>query len=110
MNEMRLYLLQRATAALMAPLIVVHLIVIFMATSKGLTAADILSRTRGSVVWGAFYSLFVVLAAVHGAIGLRVVLREWTPLAPGMRDAVMWAVGLLLLLLGMRAVVGVVLA
>ena len=110
MKEMRLYILQRATAAVLAPLIFVHLIVIFMATSKGLTAADILSRTRGSVVWGAFYALFVVLAAVHAAIGLRVVLREWTSLAPGLRDAVMWGAGVLLLVLGMRAVVAVVLA
>lgn len=109
MSEMRLYILQRATAAMMVPLIAVHLIVIYMASAKGLTAADILSRTRGSVSWGAFYSLFVVLASVHGAIGVRVVLREWTGLSSGMRDRMMWLSGALLFLLGMRAVAAVVL-
>lgn len=109
MKELRLYILQRATAAMMVPLIAVHLIVIYMASAKGLTAADILSRTRGSFSWGAFYSLFVVLAAVHGAIGVRVVCREWTRLSLAARDRVMWGVGVLLFLLGMRAVAAVVL-
>lgn len=110
MNEIRLYILQRATAAMLVPLIAVHLIVIYMASAKGLTAADILSRTRGSISWGAFYSLFVVLASVHGAIGVRVILREWTGLSSGMRDRMMWIIGALLFLLGMRAVAAVVLA
>ena len=47
--------LQRVTAALMVPLILVHLAVIFYATRSGLTAADILARTRGSVVWALNY-------------------------------------------------------
>ena len=37
-----LYVWQRATAALMAPMIVVHVAVIFYATRHGLSAADIL--------------------------------------------------------------------
>ena len=47
--NVRLYVWQRATAALMVPLLLVHLAVIFYATRKGLSAADILARTRGSV-------------------------------------------------------------
>lgn len=109
MKDLRLYILQRASAALMVPLIVVHLIVIYMASAKGLTAADILSRTRGSFSWGAFYSLFVVLAAVHAAIGVRVVCREWTGLSAATLNMLMWTVGVVLFLLGMRAVVAVVL-
>jgi fumarate reductase subunit C len=105
----RLYVLQRLTAALMVPLIVAHLIMIFYATTNGLTAAEILGRTRGSVGWALFYGAFVVLAAVHGAIGVRSVLREWTPLRPNVLDATMWGLGVLLVLLGMRAVVAVVL-
>lgn len=108
MHDMRLYVVQRLTAALMAPLILVHLIVIYMATAKGLTAADILSRTRGSFAWGTFYGLFVVLVAAHAAVGVRVVLREWTGLSPAARDGVMWTVGLALLALGLRAVLAVV--
>lgn len=109
MTDLRLYILQRATAALMVPLIAIHLIVIYIATAKGLTAADVLARTRGSIVWGVFYSLFVVLAAGHAAIGVRVVLREWTRLSPSARDGIAITFGLALLLLGMRAVVAVVL-
>ena len=69
--NVRLYLWQRLTAALMLPLLLVHLAVIFYAMRKGFSAADILSRTRGSVVWAAFYGVFVVAAAVHAPIGLR---------------------------------------
>src|SRR5690606_3919081 len=43
----RLYALQRLSAALMVPLIVAHLVIIFYATSNGLSAAEILGRTRG---------------------------------------------------------------
>lgn len=108
MGEMRLYALQRLTAAIMAPLILVHLIVIYMATAKGLTAADILSRTRGSFAWGTFYALFVALASVHAAIGLRVVLREWTSFKASARDWLAWGAGVVLFVLGMRAVFAVV--
>lgn len=105
---LRLYVLQRLTAALMVPLIVGHLVVIFYATANGLSAAEILGRTRGSVGWALFYGVFVILAAVHGAIGVRGVLREWTSLRPGTLDAVMWGVGVLILGLGLRAVAAVV--
>ncbi|MDX2203049.1 MAG: succinate dehydrogenase [Hyphomicrobiaceae bacterium] len=108
MREMRLYLLQRATAALLAPLILVHLVVIYIATGHGLTAADVLARTRGSLAWGAFYGLFVVLAAVHAGIGVRAIAREWTPLPAAARDMAMWVTGLLLVVLGLRAVLAVV--
>ena len=47
--NVRLYILQRATAAIMAPLVLAHLAIIFYATSRGLSAADILGRTRGSM-------------------------------------------------------------
>jgi fumarate reductase subunit C len=111
--NVRLYILQRATAALMVPLILVHLIVIFYATRKGLSAADILGRTRGSLAWGAFYAVFVVAASVHGAIGVRAVLREWGPRALSynarLLDFAMWAFGALLVALGLRAVAAVVL-
>lgn len=105
---LRLYVLQRLSAALMVPLIVAHLVVIFYATANGLSAAEILGRTRGSIGWALFYGVFVVLAAVHGAIGVRSVLREWTALRSGALDGVMWVFGLLLVVLGMRAVIAVV--
>jgi fumarate reductase subunit C len=107
--NVRLYVWQRATAALMAPLVFVHIAVIFYATHQGLTAAEILSRTQGSIGWAAFYGLFVAAAAIHASIGLRNVLTEWSPLQD--RGAGRFAIvfGLLLLLLGLRAVAAVVL-
>jgi fumarate reductase subunit C len=108
--NVRLYILQRATAVLMVPLIVLHIAVIFYATRKGLSAADILSRTRGSIGWGLAYGLFVLAASVHAAIGLRAVAVEWAHATPRAADAIMWGAGIGLLLLGLRAVAAVVLA
>lgn len=102
------YLLQRGTAMLMVPMVVTHLIVIVMAVQGGLSADEILARTRGSLLWGAFYDLFVLAAAVHAGIGLQTVLREWTPLET--RGAAMLGriFILVLLALGLRAVYAVV--
>ena len=102
--DMRLYLLQRASAALLALFVLGHLTVIVIATQGGLSAVEILSRTRGSLGWGSFYGLFVLTVAVHGAIGLRTILVEWPRLGRGAANGVSWAVGLLLLVLGLRAV------
>jgi fumarate reductase subunit C len=111
---LRLYLLQRLTALVMVPLIAVHIAVIFYATWHGLTAAEILGRTRGSIVWGVFYSTFVVAASVHGAIGVRGVLREWGPAIiarhPRRVDLAMWGIGVVLFVLGLRAVYAVVMS
>jgi succinate dehydrogenase subunit C len=107
--NVRLYILQRATAAIMAPLVLTHLIVIFYATSHGLSAADILGRTRGSLGWGLFYGLFVVAVATHAAIGVRTIASEWTPLKGRQLDVLMWVFGVLLAGLGLRAVAAVVL-
>ena len=106
----RLYILQRLTAALMVPLIAAHIVTIVYATRHGLSSAEILSRTRGSFVWASFYGLFVLLAATHGAIGLSVVAGEWTSLRGRSLDALMLAAGIILALLGARAVYAVVAA
>jgi fumarate reductase subunit C len=108
--NVRLYVWQRGTAALLAPLVVIHIAVIFYATRQGFSAADILSRTHGSVVWAAFYGVFVAAAAVHASIGVRNILHEWSPF--GERRAGLFAIGfgLLLALLGFRAVAAVVLS
>ncbi len=106
--NVRLYVLQRATALLMVPLILGHLAIIFYATRQGLTAADIFGRTKGSIGWAAYYAVFVIAASVHGAIGLRAILREWGGLTGRALDLAMWAFGLVLLVLGLRAVYAVV--
>lgn len=101
---MRLYLLQRITAAILAVLVLVHLAVIAYAVQDGLSAGEILSRTRGSLGWGLFYGLFVVTVAVHGSIGLRGILTEWARLGRGAANGAAWAMALVLLVLGLRAV------
>jgi fumarate reductase subunit C len=108
MSELRLYALQRLTALVMAPLVLVHLGLVIYAVRGGLTAGEILGRTEGNVGWALFYGLFVAAAAIHAPIGLRNVLREWTGLPRRRIDLAMLAFGVVLLALGLRAVVGVV--
>jgi fumarate reductase subunit C len=98
------------TAALMVPLVLVHVAVIFYAARKGMSAAEILGRTRGSIAWALFYGTFVAAVTVHAAIGVRNVVIEWSPL--GERPAGIFAAVLAccLLVLGLRAVAAVVLA
>ena len=107
--NVRLYVWQRLTAAVIAPLVLVHVVVIFYATRKGLNAADILARTRGSLIWASFYGVFVVAAAIHATIGVRNVLTEWSPLRDRGAGLLASGFGVLLFLLGARAVVAVVL-
>ena len=104
-----LYVWQRATAAVMAPMVAVHVAVIFYATRHGMAAGDILARTRGSLGWGTFYTLFVVAAAIHAAIGLRNVLAEWSPVRHRAADVTAASLGIVLLALGLRAVAAVTL-
>ncbi len=103
-----LYLLQRASALVLAPLVIAHIALIVYATRDGLSAAAILARTQGSAGWAVFYGLFVVAAAVHAPIGLRNVIRESTPWDGRGLDAAMALLFVSLLLLGARAVVAVV--
>ena len=107
--SLRLYVWQRLTAAAMAPLVLVHVAVIFYASRKGLSAADILGRTRGSLMWASFYGAFVAAVALHAAIGVRNVLVEWSPLGEGRAGMFSTLFGLLLLVIGLRAVAAVVL-
>ena len=107
--NLRLYILQRATAALMAPLVLLHIAVIFYAGQNGLSASDILARTRGSVAWALFYGVFVIAVATHASIGVRTILTEWLGLRSRARNVAAILFGLLLLALGLRAVAAVVL-
>jgi fumarate reductase subunit C len=104
MLNLRLYMLQRITALLMAPLVIGHLLVMIYAIQDGLSAAEILGRTQGSVLWFLFYGIFVAAASVHGAIGLRAIAHEWAGLKGRLLDMLMWAAGAGLFALGARAV------
>ena len=92
MLNIHLYLAQRISALAMAPLVMVHLGVMIYAVQDGLTAAEILSRTKGSIHWALFYGLFVVAASIHAAIGLRVIVHESMGLRGGSLTALTWGV------------------
>jgi len=87
--------------------VAVHLVTIVYAVRGGLTAAEIFARTRGNVGWLAFYSIFVLAAAVHAPIGLRPVLGEWLGWRGKSREVFALAFGIALAWLGMRAVLSV---
>jgi fumarate reductase subunit C len=108
--EFRLYHLQRATALIMAPFVIGHIAVMIYAIQGGLTAAEILGRTQGSLFWGVFYGLFVVAVAIHAAIGLRNIAQEWLRLEGAALHVLTCLVGFGLLVLGGRAVFAVVVA
>ncbi|MDA8109306.1 MAG: succinate dehydrogenase [Betaproteobacteria bacterium] len=105
--ETWLWIAQRASAALLALCVLVHLATMIYAVRGGLSAAAILGRTRGNVAWLAFYSTFVLAATVHVPIGLRAALGEWLGWRGRSRDAALVAFAALLAVLGMRAVLGV---
>ncbi|HUC64837.1 MAG TPA: succinate dehydrogenase [Stellaceae bacterium] len=107
--NVRLYVWQRATAALMVPLVLVHIAVIFYAMRQQLTAADILSRTHGSMVWASYYAVFVAAASIHASIGVRNILAEWSPLDDRAAGWCAVCLGIVLALLGFHAVVALVL-
>ena len=104
MLTLRLYFAQRLTALIMAPLTLGHLAVMIYAVQDGLSVAEILARTQGSVAWFLFYGSFVLAVAVHAAIGLRVIIHEWLDVRGVALSLLSWAVLVLLLFLGGRAV------
>lgn len=104
MWEFRLYMAQRLSALVMAPFVIVHIGVMIYAIQGGLSAAEILGRTQGSLFWFLFYGMFVVAVSLHGALGLRVILSEWAGLRAAGLTAVSWLIGLGLLALGTNAV------
>jgi fumarate reductase subunit C len=99
----RLLLAQRATAAVLAIAVAIHLATIIYAVRAGLNAGEILGRTRGNAPFLAFYSVFVFAAAIHAPIGLRNVFREWANWRGRSLDIAMILFCLLLLALGFRA-------
>lgn len=109
MLPFRLYLLQRLTALIMAPLVLVHLALMIYAIQGGLSAAEILGRTQGSLFWMLFYGLFVVSASVHAAIGLRTIVSETLQTRSVGVDVLAVFFLLIALYLGAKAVIGVTL-
>ena len=106
-TQAKLWQWQRLSAMVLAACVVVHLAVIVYASRRGLTAAQILGRTRGNVPFAAFYSLFVVACAIHVPIGLRAIATEWLRWRGRGVGAAAIVVALAILAMGLRAVYAV---
>lgn len=91
----------------MAPLVVGHIAVMIYAVQGGLTTAEILGRTQGSVWWMLFYGLFVIAVSIHASIGLRVVAYEWLGVRGPVLSLFTPVVFFGLLALGLQAVISV---
>jgi fumarate reductase subunit C len=97
---------QRITAMFLALAVLVHLVTILVAVRGGLSAAEILARTRGNEAWLLFYAGFALAAGLHGAIGLRAIAAEWLGWRGRAFDAAWLAAGLLTAGFGIRAAIG----
>lgn len=106
-REALLFVASRASAGVLAFCVVVHLATMILAVRGGLTASEILGRTRGSVTWALFYGVFVVAVAVHAPLGLRTVLAEAIGRRGRSVDGLMVVLAALLLFAGFRAVLAV---
>jgi fumarate reductase subunit C len=103
-SQSLLWLAQRGSAVVLALCVVVHLVTMIVAVRGGLTAAEILGRTRGSALWAAFYLVFVLGVAIHAPIGLRAIVAEIRGGHGRGIDMAMLAFVAVLLALGFRAV------
>ena len=109
-TQVLLWAAQRISALVLAVCVVVHLVTTIYAIRNGLSAAEILSRTRGSAGWAVFYAVFVGAVAVHAPVGLRNVLSETLNWRGRSLDAAMALLAVALAYGGWRAVYAVVAA
>jgi fumarate reductase subunit C len=101
--ETWLWIAQRASAAVLALCVLVHLVTIIYAVRHGLTGAAILERTRGNAAGLGFYSMYVLAIAVHAPIGLRTLCQEWLGWRNASLNWVVAAVAVALFAFGLRA-------
>jgi fumarate reductase subunit C len=105
-GQVHLWVAQRVTAAFLGVAVLVHLVTIMVAVRGGLSAAEILARTRGAELWLGFYALFALAAGLHAAIGLRNIAGEWWGWRGRGFDLAWLGLGLLTALFGIRAAWG----
>lgn len=103
-THVRLWVAQRVSAMVLGVCVVVHLVTIMVVMRGGVSAADILQRTQGSVAWLLFYVVFVIAVAVHASVGLRDILAEWLRWRGPWVDAMLLVLGVVLAMWGLRAV------
>lgn len=102
--DARLWAWQRLSAVVLALCVLVHLAVMIHAVRGGLSAAEILGRTRGNWAFAGFYATFVLACAVHVPLGLANIAREWWGWSPRAARGLAACFAALVLVLGLRAV------
>jgi fumarate reductase subunit C len=90
------FVLQRASAGVLAVCVLVHLGTIIVAVRHGLSAQAIVARMHASAFWPAFYTVFVLAVAVHAPLGLRTIADEWLGWRGRAADVALTAFALLL--------------
>ena len=106
-REAKLWYWQRISAMVLALCVIVHIGVMIYAVRGGLSAAEILGRTRGNLGFAAFYAVFVLACVVHVPIGLAKVCEEWLGLNRFLAVTAAKLATITILFLGLRAVFGV---
>ncbi|TSA16217.1 MAG: succinate dehydrogenase [Betaproteobacteria bacterium] len=98
-----MWIAQRASAALLALCVLVHLVTIIYAVRHGLSGEAILARTRGNAAALAFYAAYVLAIAVHAPIGLRTLCQEWLGWRSASLNWLVAAIAVALFAFGLRA-------
>ena len=107
-TQAKLWYAMRISSMVLAVCVLLHIATVIYAVRGGLSAAEILGRTHGNWFFGAFYVVFVVACSVHVPLGLAAIAREWLRVRERMALVFAQVVGLVILLMGLRAVYGVV--
>ena len=106
-GEAKRWYWQRISAMVLALCVVVHVAGMIYAVRGGLSAAEILGRTRGNLAFAAFYTTFVLACVVHVPIGLTKVCEEWLSISRFLAVTTSKLFTIMILFLGLRAVYGV---
>lgn len=105
--QAKLWYCQRISAMVLALCVAIHLCIIYYAIQGGLSANEILARTRGNWAFALFYEIFVLACFVHAPIGLANILRE-NVRSDALNRLLPLLLAALILILGTMAVIGVV--
>ena len=102
--DLFVFVIQRVTGALLALLLIIHLITIMYAVQGEISVSEIIGRVRGNIAWIIFYGVFIVTVVVHATIGLRNILTEMTSLNRRLIDLTVTLYAAFTLVLGAEAI------
>lgn len=101
--DLAAFVAQRVTGAILALLLLIHLVTIIYAVQDGLSVSEIVERVRGNMIWIVFYGIFIIAAVVHSMIGLRNILAEMSNLNRRLIDVTVTLYAIATLVLGFEA-------